>query len=1183
MSDMILAVRITADGAQLVGQLSQAEAKALSLKGAMGQAATGTKQLASAADEVARAQRSAATTANDLAQAEANQARAAAEAAREHTRAEQAMTKSLARQREGYRQVGFQAQDFFTQLAGGTGFAQAFSQQSGQMVGALQLIGAEADGSKGKMAAFASFLGGPWGIALGVALPLVTMLVTKLFETGHASKEAEKATAELAHRQLDLANFFDLGTGAILEQNAALRQNAALKAEEKIDELRGARAARADDVRRVVSDSAGQLVGRTLPQMLLGMVGGDGVVDATYGRAPVNMDLVNLLRATRNDPAARAAGLRRIARSDSSNAGRAGQLGDALANDVLDQREIERLDRQVSSLDTGNLDSHLRSGGGRHRKTRRGPDPEVEARRQAAAARRKEAEAQSLADFGRSAAESIGRINDRWNEQPPLIDRARQDTAALEHVIADLERKRPPNFEETIASARAAEAAIQSGLLKPFNDMVQAGERQRELQLLTLQGREHEADVLSRVRRLEDQGVAVTAEQRAQIDGIVTAEERINLLLGKRDAIIGAYQQSIGDLRSSLEDLLSGGSAAEFGRSLMANARHLQGQLLTEQLFGSGLREIEQRIRRETGLEGAVDLLDQQARATSDHLDVVGAAAVRLADTFNGAADQMGNPGAGDPTFGATLDTSNARWMTNYNRAVSNGEDPNNPDIVVQASPRPAARPTITSMPVNDYFHEIARVLANPITTLLQQLDDTMGTRLAGRLGGVIEGGIAGYMQGGVVLGALGALKGANFGGLAGKGAEKAFSGAQTGLQVSQIGSMLGIKNSQTGAELGGAIGSFLPIPGGQIIGSIAGGLIGGLFKKKPSGAAVISSADSAAVTSGKLGDQLSGTASSVQSALAQIADRLGGTLGSFSTSIGKYGDYYRVSASGSASIGDKKYTDRNRSDILYDGKNEADAIMAAVRNAIADGGVAGLSAAVQKALGSSSDVDKAVAEALKVQQVEELLGGIGYSMQKQFATFETQAKDRLRIAEQYGFDVTAIETRNAEDRKKLIDQILTDRVGALQQLLSDMTIGNLFEGSAADRRTALLTEVAKAKADAEAGVDGAAQKLADLSRQLVETSRDAYGTAGPEYAADRTGAIASAEKVIALENERIKAAQDAALGTKAALDQNNVLTNESNDLLAQIAAGIANLAALGIGVSTGAGLSADTSRQVTL
>ncbi|KAK0360930.1 hypothetical protein LTR94_025404, partial [Friedmanniomyces endolithicus] len=230
-----------------------------------------------------------------------------------------------------------------------------------------------------------------------------------------------------------------------------------------------------------------------------------------------------------------------------------------------------------------------------------------------------------------------------------------------------------------------------------------------------------------------------------------------------------------------------------------------------------------------------------------------------------------------------------------------------------------------------------------------------------------------------------------------------------------------------------------------------------------------------------------------------------------------------------------------------------AGAIAYAMQLAISQGAVTGLSAAVSKALNSSSDLDTALTEALKVQEVETLLGGISAEMASQFKTLETQAKERLRIATQYGFDVVEIEKKNAEDRVALVDQILTSRIGSLQDLLDDLNFGDLYEGSLTDQRTALLAEIAKARASAEAGDDGAADTLASLSRQLIELSREAYGTAGSEYASDRDSAISDAMSVIKAETNRVNEAQGLSTEAVSELKTSNDIANEQADQLADM------------------------------
>jgi hypothetical protein len=65
--------------------------------------------------------------------------------------------------------------------------------------------------------------------------------------------------------------------------------------------------------------------------------------------------------------------------------------------------------------------------------------------------------------------------------------------------------------------------------------------------------------------------------------------------------------------------------------------------------------------------------------------------------------------------------------------------------------------------------------------------------------------------------------------------------------------------------------------------------------------------------------------------------------------------------------------------------------------------------------MSSSSNIESALREALKVQEVELAIGGIGAQLQKAFREDEQTAAERLRIAKQYGFDMVATEKVNAE------------------------------------------------------------------------------------------------------------------------------------------------------------------------
>ncbi len=769
-------------------------------------------------------------------------------------------------------------------------------------------------------------------------------------------------------------------------------------------------------------------------------------------------------------------------------------------------------------------------------------------------------------DFARSLENTIKGINDRWSEQPSLIQQSnaaqRQLNATIEEAQERLARRgigaqEAAALRDRISEAQQALSTVQNGLSRPFRDMIAASERQRDLQLLVLTGREQEADVLQRIQQMEEKGVEVTTDRRAQIEQMVDSEAEINRLLERRQLVVDAYSSTIGDVRSSLEDFFAGGSAGDFAANLESSMRRLQSRLRVESLFGDGLRDLEQKMRRETGFEGVVDTLGRQTTAASTHMAAVGESAMRLANSFDAAGDVVRAIGTSLPensaitaqltdlstslgqeiTRGILSDLEQTGWMQ--------GTD------IVATGRREPERPTLANMSPNDFMRDAARVVVAPLREGIDGLDRLLGTSIAGPLAGALEGGLVGKWRAGDVGMVLGAVQGTGkIKGKAGKKLGQAMDGAEQGYQIAQIGKMLGIKSSSTGGAIGGAIGGATGIPGMDIVGSIVGSVLGGLLKKTPKGTLSITADGATYAGSGKLRESLTSAGSSVTSTLASIAEQLGGEVGSFSGSIRQKGK--------------KVYANGTR---VADLEAAASKILS---DALTGGGLTGISGAVRKALGSSSDIDKAVKEALKVQQVEDLLGGIGAAMTRQFRSFETQAKERVRIAEQYGFDVVEIEKRNVEDRAKIAEQILGERVGPLRDLLKDMRVGSLFEGTAADRRSALLTDIAKAKTDAEAGKDGAAATLADLQRRLIDTSREAYGTAGTEYASDRSDTISTAERIIALENDRVKAAQDAAIATKTAVEANNALTSESNDLLARIATGIDQLSLAGIPAASG-------------
>jgi len=407
---------------------------------------------------------------------------------------------------------------------------------------------------------------------------------------------------------------------------------------------------------------------------------------------------------------------------------------------------------------------------------------------------------------------------------------------------------------------------------------------------------------------------------------------------------------------------------------------------------------------------------------------------------------------------------------------------------------------------------------------------------------------------------------------ISGKAIAGATTGAITNSLLEPLGKALGVKTSATGAKIGGAIGSFLPIPGGDIIGSVIGSITGGLFKKTKSGSATITAGGvgTASGNSDSYREAAGQLAGSVSDSLNRIVSTLGGTLGDFSVSIGQRKKKFVVDGSGSGKT-------KGGGTQSFDTAEEAQA--AALANALADGAVAGISAAMQRALRENGDIDKGVAEALKVKEVEGLIGGLGDSLKAQFTSFDQVAADRVRVARAYGLDVLAVERTNAKQRTELVDSILKSRIGSLTDFLNDAKFGDLFEGSATDRRAALQKEIGSVQVQAEAGVDGAADRLAQLEQQLITTTREAFGTAAIEFGTDRANGISAVERVIQMETDRVNAAAATTQAQGASLNALVSGNNETNNLIAITNTRLSDISAALASGGIAAGFNAITAR----
>ena len=331
-----------------------------------------------------------------------------------------------------------------------------------------------------------------------------------------------------------------------------------------------------------------------------------------------------------------------------------------------------------------------------------------------------------------------------------------------------------------------------------------------------------------------------------------------------------------------------------------------------------------------------------------------------------------------------------------------------------------------------------------------------------------------------------------------------ALKGAAIGEATSGVLKSLGIKQSKTGAQIGGAIGSFLPIPGGEIIGSIIGGTIGGLFKKSPRGYATIGGgADGTLQVVGQGGNSSKAREAGVQAAGAtidtiyKIADALGGIYdpSKGSVSIGRSGDSWHVDPTGRGRL------KKSQGGIDFNDDYEA-AVKYATMDLIKDGVISGLRASTQRLLQQGKDIDSALQKALdfesvfaRLKEYKDPVGAALDTLDKEFTRLQKLFKEAGASASEYA----DLEELYGIERAKAIKEA-SDRVTAsLRSLYDDLTIGDNGR-SLRDRLAAAQTAYDPLKARVLAGDKTAYDDFAKAAQALLDIQRQFSGSQTPYF-----------------------------------------------------------------------------------
>lgn len=1029
-------------------------------------------------------------------------------------------------QRVAFTQLGQQLQDVTVQAQMGTSATTIFVQQVPQMAFALSGLEGNTNKFYSKIGAVATFLAGPWGAAIFAATAVLGPYIAALFKTGDAADDAKGKTYDFS-RGLDVLTLSANQTVSAMQQLQTEMRNAiavqgdylrskALIANQSASEIGARLAANQSELAKM---NEGGLIGEIFKP------GGQGAIQFEMRRRELQKNIAlyqeayNIAKQAAADSTIATAQSKAIESLD-KRAAATGRYNRAVAdlNERLRQSTTDKIGAQaagrfISPEDyqkqfqalTARKDAEIEA----LKKGPKGPDPAKAAKR--------------LEDFGESAAEKIKRINERFDEQPRLIDAAAQSTRELDAIIKDLGERKPIGFEAMIAEAEAAKRVIQDALLKPMQDLTRDSERRVQIQSLILSGHNAEANALRDIWQLEDRIGDLNEAQRSEILARARAEEQVNEVLRQRQLIQQAYLDATQQIRSQLESFFAGDGGLDFGKIF----RQLRSRLLVENVFGDLFRDMDKTIRKSTGVDLAVEKLRDDTTRAADAMSAFADAAAEITGRMTGGGS--GGSGSAGMIAGTILGSSGYKdgiesifYDAKANTAAQFGANDNGPSgapIIVTATRegmKQAISGTALGLSPESFF---SKMIGGLTGNLADQLKQIFGTSFFNKMSGVISGGAYGYATGGIPGGIIGALSGIKDlpKGIQ-EGLGKALKGAQTGTMVSGIGKSLGINMDDTGAQIGGAIGSALPIPGGQIIGAIAGGLIGGLINGIPRGRATVTNDSvSASGNRSSIIEGLNAQGSSIQSGISQIAKQLGATVGQYSVGIGSYkGGYYQVSSNANDPfLGKSQYSARS-SQAVYDGKDATAALKAAVGVAIQQGAIVGVRASTQTLLRAGKDIEQQVDKALKFEGVFKTLKSYTDPVGAALDTLDANFKEMISIFQEAGAsaqEYADLEKLYGIERANAVKTAMQQVSGSLKSLLDDLTVNNTAlslrarEGMAREAFNPLAARVAAGDVTAFDDFSAAARTLMDVSRQLYG-SQDEYFAVQNEITALTKGAL---------------------------------------------------------------------------
>jgi tape measure domain-containing protein len=724
------------------------------------------------------------------------------------------------------------------------------------------------------------------------------------------------------------------------------------------------------------------------------------------------------------------------------------------------------------------------------------------------------ADAKAVAAAAVTAGEKRADILGSYDDAPKAIDKARDQIQDLNKLIgtavngiADITKDNPLGTGiYTPEMAQADRDRIEYGLGKPLRDLQRDYQRGIDVASLQLQGRDAEATALGQRNQLLDAGSQVLDADYQRLIRNAEAEQRINDALASRGRVVSAITGALDTAREGFTDLISGASGGgakaglAFLKSFQTSYTKIAATQLTEKLFAGADEKVRGLLTGRSKVDQSIAEFGTRVDTMSGSTTQVKSGFEKVANAADALSTRLDNAVlSGGAEGGASGVLANALGTAANDTPLQGASD----EIVV-AGKRLSDVALYTGQLVKTTAIDTSGLYADLGLTKkakstvpsAKSIYNEIGAGVGAKFDGIVNkvfGRKTTTDAAGNVLG------GSQFFSKIGKSFGTALEGAGQGAFASSIAKAVGIKQSKTGAQIGGAIGSFVPIPGGAFIGGLIGGTVGGLFKKTKQASSTLGvnsygelEAGAAVGTGKESRAQADALGGNVVSGLQSIADQLGGKVsGGGSVSIGYRPGHkagaYRVDTSGQGKLTGVQAFD-----------TEQEAVQYAIADALKDGVIAGISDASKKILASGQDLTKALNKALVIESIPkrllQLTDPVKYAVSNlndEFTKMISYLKEGGATAEQFADAQKLYDLERAEAIKQATNQAAS----AIDDFLKNMVGGS---ASPLNKRTTYdnaASELDKFKSDIASGKTVDQNDLLSAARNFQDASRSIFGS----------------------------------------------------------------------------------------